>query len=179
MSSSTIEKLSLRDAVTDDLPAIRSIYAHYVETSTATFELTAPDAAEWERRFAAVTGAGLPFLAAEFDGTLIGYAYCTPWKTRPAYNRTVEDSIYLAPTAAGKGAGGRLLDALLERCAAVGIREVLAVVADTGDAASLELHRCRGFTEAGRLTGVGFKHDRWLDTVLLQRSLVTDPPSAR
>ncbi|MFG1932767.1 GNAT family N-acetyltransferase [Mycobacterium sp. NPDC048908] len=161
----------IRPTTADDLEAIGAIYAHYVQAGVATFELVAPDAAEWRHRFTAVTEAGLPFLTAMLDGRVAGYAYCGPWKTRPAYRRTVEDSIYVAPDAAGQGVGGRLLDALLEHCAAAGVREVIAVIVDAGGAASLALHRNRGFVDAGRLTRVGFKHGRWLDTVLLQRSL--------
>ena len=100
-----------------------------------------------------------------------GYVYCAPWKTRPAYRHTVEDSVYLAPRAVGRGIGGALLDTLLGDCAAAGIREVIAVIVATEDAASLALHRNRGFVDAGRLAAVGFKHGRWLDTLLLQRSL--------
>ena len=96
---------------------------------------------------------------------------CSQWKTRPAYRHTVEDSVYVAPHAVGRGVGGRLLDALLDECARSGIREVVAVIVDADGAASLALHRNRGFVDAGRLTAVGFKHGRWLDTVLLQRSL--------
>lgn len=147
------------------------IYAHYVTTSVATFEVEPPDAAEWHRRFTAVDAAGLPFLVAERDGAVAGYAYCAPWKTRPAYRATVEDSVYVAPWAVGRGCGAELLEALLERCRTAGIREVIAVVADSGDPASLALHRRFGFAEAGRLARVGFKHDRFVDTVLLQRSL--------
>jgi L-amino acid N-acyltransferase YncA len=130
-----------------------------------------PDAAEWQRRMHAITGVGLPFLTATLDGRVAGYAYCAPWKTRPAYRRTVEDSIYVAPDAVGHGVGGLLLDALLPDCTRAGVREVIAVVVDADGAASLALHRNRGFVDAGRLTAVGFKHGRWLDTVLLQRSL--------
>lgn len=155
-----------------DLEAVGDIYAHYVEHSVATFELTRPDLAEWERRFAAVASAGLPFHSAILDGDIVGYAYCAPWKTRPAYRHTVEDSVYVAPHAVGSGVGGKLLDALLNSCAAAGVREVIAVIVDADAAASGALHHSRGFVEAGRLTAVGFKHGRWLDTLLLQRSLV-------
>ncbi|PXY32689.1 acetyltransferase [Prauserella muralis] len=165
------EPVVVREAVVADLSAITGIYAHYVTASVATFELEPPDEAEWRRRFAGITGAGLPFLVSEQEGRVAGYAYCSPWKPRPAYRQTVEDSIYLAPSALGRGLGGRLLDGLLGRCSALGIREVIAVVADSGDPASAALHRRRGFTDAGRLRRVGFKHGRWLDTVLLQRSL--------
>jgi phosphinothricin acetyltransferase len=162
----------VKPACLADLAAITEIYAHYVENTTVTFELDAPDEAGWVRRLAVIEEVGLPFLVAESSGELAGYAYCAPWKSRPAYRRTVEDSIYLAPWAAGRGLGGVLLDELLSRCTAAGVREVIAVIADTGDnAASPALHRRRGFTEVGRLTDVGFKHNRWLDTVLFQRSL--------
>lgn len=155
-----------------DLDAIGSIYRHYVENTVATFELTPPDRTEWDRRFRAVVASGVPFLTATVDGEVAGYAYCGPWKTRPAYRHTVEDSVYVAPAALGRGIGGRLLDDLLTGCAQAGVRQVIAVIVDADGAASVALHRRRGFTEAGRLRAVGFKHDRWLDTVLLQRSLV-------
>jgi phosphinothricin acetyltransferase len=161
----------VRRTTSEDLEAIGAIYAHHVQTGVATFELTAPDAAEWQRRLQAVTAAGLPFLTATLDDRIAGYAYCGPWKSRPAYRHTVEDSIYVAPDAAGRGIGGLLLDALLVDCARAGVREVIAVIVDAEGDASLALHRNRGFTDAGRLTAVGFKHGRWLDTVLLQRSL--------
>jgi L-amino acid N-acyltransferase YncA len=171
MDISTIEK-SVRVASPLDLDEIGRIYAHYVATSCATFELTPPDAEEWKRRFTAVDAAGLPFLVVETAEGIAGYAYCSQWKTRPAYRQTVEDSVYLAPWAIGHGIGGLLLDELLVRCAAAGVREVIAVIATTGShLASVALHRRRGFTDAGLLTKVGFKHGQWLDTQLLQRSL--------
>ncbi|BCK57014.1 hypothetical protein NWFMUON74_47860 [Nocardia wallacei] len=161
----------MRAGTMADLPAIAEIYAHYVLGTVATFEMRTPDVAEWRRRFAAITAAGLPFLVAEEDGRVAGYAYCSPWKTRPAYRHTVENSIYLAPWALGRGLGGNLLDELLSACRARDLREVIAVIADTGDQSSPALHRSRGFTDAGRLRHVGHKHDRWIDTVLMQLSL--------
>jgi L-amino acid N-acyltransferase YncA len=165
--------VTIRPTSRDDLRAISDIYAHHVRTGVATFELTAPDPAEWLRRFDAITAAGLPFLTAILNDEIAGYAYCAPWKTRPAYRYTVEDSVYVAPRAVGRGVGGRLLDAVLADCASAGIREVIAVVVDADGGASLALHRNRGFVDAGRLRSVGYKHGRWLDTVLLQRSLTT------
>ncbi|MGV0813133.1 N-acetyltransferase family protein [Mycolicibacterium boenickei] len=156
----------------DDLDAISAIYAHHVETGVATFELVPPDRDEWERRLATARQRELPFLTAILDGEIVGYAYCSPWKLRPAYRHTVENSIYLAPQSAGRGVGTQLLQGLLAGCTAAGIREVIAVVVDTDDATpSLALHRKHGFIEAGRLRAVGYKHGRWLDTVLLQCSL--------
>lgn len=160
-----------RPAVLDDLDAIAEIYAHYVRSSVATFELEAPDRDEWRRRFDAITDAGLPFLVTERDGEVAGYACCGPWKTRPAYRATVEDSVYVASQAKRRGCGTELMRDLLDAAGAAGIREVIAVIADTGDPASVELHRRFGFVEAGRLTNVGFKHDRFVDTVILQRTL--------
>ena len=166
----------IRPTVADDLDSIAEIYAHHVLTGVATFELTPPDRDEWQSRFEAVAQCGLPFLTATLDGTVAGYGHCGPWKTRPAYRHTVEDSVYLAPSAVGLGIGGGLLDTLLSDCARAGVRQVIAVIVDADGAASLALHRNRGFVAAGRLSAVGFKHGRWLDTVLLQRSLydVTD-----
>lgn len=161
----------LRAASEEDLPTVAEIYAHYVTSSVATFELEPPDTGEWRRRFTAITDTGLPFLVAEHEDRIAGYAYCGPWKARPAYRHTVEDSIYLAPWATGLGIGGALLDELLAQCSSRGVREVIAVIADSGDPASSALHRKRGFAEAGTLRRVGFKHDRWLDTVLYQRTL--------
>jgi phosphinothricin acetyltransferase len=161
----------IRRTTSDDLEAIGTIYAHHVKTSVATFELTPPDPSEWQRRLQTVASDGLPFLTATRDDQIVGYAYCAPWKVRPAYRHTVEDSIYVAPDAIGRGVGGRLLDGLITDCAEGGVREVIAVIADADGAASLALHRNRGFVDAGRLTAVGFKHGRWLDTLLLQRSL--------
>jgi phosphinothricin acetyltransferase len=145
-----------------------------VTHTTVTFELRVPDRHEWSVRHRAIVEAGLPFLVTEWDGRIAGYAYCTRWKAREAYRWTAETSIYLAPWAVGRGLGTALLTELLAQCGAAGVRELIAVIADTGDPASMRLHRRHGFTEAGRLRRVGHKHDRWLDTVLLQRSLTSD-----
>ena len=161
----------IRPAAAEDLGAIAEIYAHHVRTGVATFETTPPDRQEWTRRFRTITDGGLPFVTADVDGAVAGYAYCMQWKSRAAYRHTVEDSVYLAPHAVGRGIGGRLLDALLTGCSAAGVRQVIAVIVDADSDTSLALHRNRGFVDAGRLTSVGFKHGRWLDTVLLQRSL--------
>ncbi|MUL63286.1 GNAT family N-acetyltransferase [Mycobacterium sp. CBMA 234] len=163
--------MSTRAATAADLPAIADIYAHYVMNSVASFELEPPAANEWQTRFANVIAAGLPFLVVERDGWVAGYAYCLPWKARPAYQGTVEDSIYLAPWATGKGAGSELLGALLAACRPAGVREVIAVIADSGDPSSIVLHQKQGFVEAGRLRQVGHKHGRDIDTVLLQCTL--------
>jgi phosphinothricin acetyltransferase len=162
---------AIRPTTTGDLDAISQIYAHHVLTGVATFEVTPPDAQDWTQRHRAVVDGGLPFITAEVDGAVADYAYCAPWKSRPAYRNTVEVSIYLAPDEVGRGIVGRLLDALLIRCADAGVRQAVAVIVDADANASLALHRNRGFVDVGRLISVGFKHGRWLDTLLLQRSL--------
>ncbi|WP_159792919.1 GNAT family N-acetyltransferase [Puerhibacterium puerhi] len=161
----------IRAATGADLEAVAGIYCHYVAGSTATFELTAPDTAAWANKLAGLQEAGWPFLVAEQDGQVAGYAYVGPWRPRPAYAATVEDTIYLDPAATGKGIGALLLAELLDQAREAGAREVIAVIADAESTASLVLHRRAGFTEAGRLERVGRKFDRWLGTTLLQKSL--------
>lgn len=174
--------LLVRSASLDDLEIVERIYRHYVEASVSTFEEAAPDREEWTRRFGEVTGHGLPFLVAEAQGPVVGYALAAPWRTRPAYRHTAEESVYVDPSSVGQGVGYALLDELLRRCALANVREVLAVIVDTGatgDTASLALHRRCGFVTAGRLARVGHKHGRWLDTILMQRSLAaTSEPAA-
>ncbi len=164
--------MSTRPATVADLPAIAEIYGHYVINSVASFELEPPEISEWRVRFDKVAAAGLPFLVVERDGRVAGYAYCMPWHTRPAYEGTVEDSIYLAPWATGQGAGAQLLTALLSACGRTGVRHVIAVIADSGDPSSFALHRKMGFTDAGRLRQVGRKHGREIDVVQLQYTLI-------
>jgi len=162
----------IRPAATTDLAAIRDIFAHYVTTSVATFEERAPTLDDWTRRLAELRSLDLPVLVAALGGTVAGYAYASPWRARPAYRFTVEDSVYVAPGRTGHGIGRQLLASLLEACLAAGRRQVVAVVADTGDPASEALHRGQGFEVAGRLRAVGWKHGRWVDTTIMQRSLV-------
>lgn len=152
------------------------IYADYVRSSLVTFEVDPPTPAEWRERFGKVVDHGLPFLVAELDGAVLGYAYCAPWRPRPAYRHTAEDSIYLDPRAAGRGIGRQLLTELLRCAAAAGIRQLIAVIVDAGDPASEALHRRCGFESVGRLRQVGYKHGRWLDTLLMQYTV--DGPAA-
>lgn len=156
-----------------DLDAVTAIFAHYVTASVATFETVAPTADDWRGKLADVTTRGLPFLVAADGDEVVGFAYASPWRPKPAYAHTVEDTIYLAPGQTGRGIGAGLLGELLARCADAKMRQVIAVIADTGSDASAALHRKFGFAEAGRLTGVGHKHGRWIDTVLMQRDLLT------
>jgi L-amino acid N-acyltransferase YncA len=164
-------RATVRLATVGDLDAVAGIFAHYVTDSVFTFEEVPPTVARWRQRLIALAETELPFLVAEADGTVAGYAYASPWRPKPAYRHTVEDSIFLAPGYQGRGLGRLLLDALLAACAAAGSLQVIAVIADSGNPASAALHRACGFTEAGRLTGVGYKHGRWIDTVLMQRAV--------
>jgi L-amino acid N-acyltransferase YncA len=162
----------IRDARHSDLPAVREIYNYYVANSTVTFDEVAMTLREWKSKFAYLEKLGLPFLVAESPaGQLLGYALAAPWRQKRAYRFTVESSIYLGPAAAGKGLGKVLLGELLERAKIGGIKEVIAVIADQGADASIALHERFGFVEIGRMGRVGFKFDRWLGTVLMQKTL--------
>jgi phosphinothricin acetyltransferase len=161
----------VRPATPGDLGAIAEIFAYYVTNSFVTFEESPPTVPQWRQRLDSLAERRLPFLVAETDGKVAGYAYAGPWRPKPAYRHTVEDSVYLAPGFRGRGLGRLLLDALLAACAEGGARQIVAVIADTGDLSSVALHRACGFTDAGRLKEVGQKHGRRLDTVLLQREV--------
>lgn len=163
--------LFLRDAQHDDMPAIQAIYAVQVLHGLASFELEPPTCAEMTRRWREICQHGLPYLVAEHEGDVVGYAYASLYRPRPAYRHTVEDSIYVREDQVGRGVGRALLGALIERAEQGGWRQMVAIIADTGDAASLALHEKLGFERTGVLRCVGFKHGRWLDTLLLQRRL--------
>ncbi len=163
--------MTLRPATTGDLAAIQAIYAHHVLTGLGTFEETPPTVEDMVGRFAAVRDRGLPWLVAEEDGGVLGYAYAGAFRPRAAYRYTVEDSIYVAPDAAGRGLGRSLLQALIAECEALGLRQMAAVIGDSGNAASIGLHRSCGFELLAVLPGLGFKFDRWVDVVWMQRAL--------
>jgi L-amino acid N-acyltransferase YncA len=165
------EQVRVRPASAADLAAVAGILAFYVTNTVATFEEEPPGVPQWRQRLADLAERKLPFLVAEAGGTVAGYAYASPWRPKPAYRHTVEDSVYLAPGQRGRGLGRLLLEALLTGCADAGVRQVIAVIADSGDPASVALHRACGFADSGRLSQVGYKHGRWVDTVLLQREL--------
>lgn len=167
------EQLQVRSADDDDMPAVAAIFARYVSDTVLTFELEPPTAAAWRGRLASLTAAGWPFLVLVVDGQLVGYAYVSPWRTKPAYAHTVENSIYLDPDSAGRGYGRVLLETLLAAAGSAGARQVIAVIVDSGSPESMSLHRAVGFVQAGRLSQVGFKQDRWLDVVLMQTSLTS------
>ena len=162
---------AVRDSVEADLPAIQAIYAHHVRRGFATFEETTPDLDEMARRHAALLARGYPYIVAEIDGAVVGYAYAGPYRPRPAYRHTVEDTVYAAPESTGRGVGRALLDTLIARCTALGYRQMVAVVGDSANAPSIRLHEALGFRRAATLHSVGFKFGRWADTVVLQRSL--------
>ncbi|WP_089340458.1 GNAT family N-acetyltransferase [Burkholderia singularis] len=172
--------VAVRDSVDPDLGAIHAIYAHHVLTGVASLEETPPAVDELRARRDAVLRHGLPYLVAEFDGQLAGYAYATPYRSRSAYRYAIEDSIYVADAHRGRGIGRALLAALIARCEAGPWRQMIAVIADGGRGGSASLHRSLGFEPAGTLRAVGFKHGRWIDTALLQRPLgdgAQHPPS--
>jgi L-amino acid N-acyltransferase YncA len=175
----SVTPATIRPATPGDLKAVADIYAHYVTHTVITFDEQPLTIADWERRFDDFADRGLPFLVAEMPGgeagEVAGYAYAGPWRPKPAYRHTVEDTIYLAPDQTGRGVGSALLGELLTRCGQAGVRQVIAVIADPGSEASASLHRRFGFTAAGRLGEVGFKHGRWVDTLLMQRTLDTGP----
>ena len=164
--------VTIRPAKTSDIAAITRIYEHAVEFGTASFELASPDQAEMARRMNDLVGKGFPYIVAEIDGMLAGYAYAGPYRSRPAYRLTVEDSVYTAPDMERRGIGRALLAALIKASEAGGYRQMIAVIGDSPrQAASVGLHAALGFSHVGILQDVGFKHGRWLDSVLMQRAL--------
>lgn len=161
----------VRPAAYADLEAVAEIFGHYVRETVSTFEEVPPTSGYFEDQLDDLTGRALPFLVAVSGPSVVGFAYAAPWRTRPAYRHTVEDTIYLAPTATGRGIGSQLLRALIESSRQAGARQMIAVVTDSLSTPSARLHHRLGFVEAGRLIGVGYKHGRWIDTFLLQRAL--------
>jgi phosphinothricin acetyltransferase len=163
--------LRIRPASPADIPAVTAIYAHSVLTGTASFELEPPAEAEMARRRLVLVEAGYPYVVATQGEILVGYAYAGAYRPRPGYRNTVEDSVYVAPAAQGRGAGGLLLKTIIDQCIARGFRQMIAVIGDTANAASIRLHRTHGFATIGTLAAVGWKHGRWVDSVLMQRPL--------
>ena len=164
----------LRDATPEDAEAMAAIYAHHVLHGTASYDVVPPPPDHFRAKVETVRAAGWPYLVAERDGAIAGYAYATQFRDRAAYRFTAEDSIYVHPERMGQGIGRALLDALIERCADFGFRTIIAVIGGA-EPASIAIHARRGFREAGRLRAVGCKHGRWLDSVYMQLELA--PPS--
>ena len=161
----------IRPSIEDDLSEIARIYGHHVLHGSATFELAPPGRDEMATRRSAILALGLPYLVAEHDGAVVGFAYASPYRPRPAYRFTVEDSIYIDPQHVARGCGRVLLGALIDHCERGPWRQMIAVIGDSGNTASIRLHRHFRFRVAGTLLAVGFKFDRWVDTVLMQREL--------
>lgn len=162
---------TIRDATGADMGRVAEIYAHHVLTGVASFEETAPSTAEMEARRRSVLKLGAPYLVAEVEGRIAGYAYANTYRARPAYRFTVEDSVYVAPDMLGRGIGGALLAELIARCEAGPFRQMIAVIGDSGNAGSIALHAKAGFVTTGTFRAVGFKFGRWVDSVLMQRPL--------
>lgn len=161
----------IRLAEEADMGEICRIYAHAVLHGTSSFELEPPGLAEMTARWRAVSDAGFPYLVARAESGVIGYAYAGPYRPRPAYRHTVEDSIYVDPAAQGRGVGRALLQRLIATCEAAGLRRMVAVIGDSASVGSIGLHRACGFSMAGTVPAVGWKHGRWLDQVLMHRAL--------
>lgn len=175
--------VTVRDSQDADIDAIRRIYGHWVNHGVASFELTAPSADEIQRRRAALLVGGYPHIVAvDENGSVLGYAYAGPYRTRPAYRFACEDSVYVAPDAARRGIGRSLLNALISRCETIGLRLMVAVIGDSKNEPSIGLHQALGFEHVGVLPAIGWKHDRWVDSVVMVRTLglgSSSPPPER
>jgi L-amino acid N-acyltransferase YncA len=166
-----MEQLRVRPSTEQDVEEIARIYGHYVRHSTATFELDPPTRDDMAKRRSDILSLGLPYLVAERDGVILGYAYAGRYRPRPGYQFTIEDSVYIDPQHIGHGCGRALLAALIEQCEQGPWRQMIAVIGDTANVASLRLHERFGFRNVGTLSSVGFKFNRWVDSVLMQREL--------
>ena len=162
---------TIRACLDADVPAITAIYAHHVETGTASFETEPPDESEMRRRRGVLVKNGYPYLVAEVGSTVCGYAYAGPYRTRPAYRHSVEDSVYVGTAAQRRGIGRALLRSLIRACTDQRFRQMVAIIGDSSQTASIGLHRAMGFEMVGTLRNVGYKHERWLDTVFMQLTL--------
>jgi len=184
MSVSTAPiKVRVRPAMEADMPAVQEIYAYYVSKTTASFEDEPPTVAEMTARWQRIISRGLPYLVAVRGKVVLGYAYAAPFRERSAYRYTCEDSVYVAAGAQGRNIGNVLMTELIDRCTAFGLRQMIAVIGDSANAASLALHSRHGFYVIGALSSVGYKFGRWSDAVFMQRSLgdgdTTLPPAKR
>jgi phosphinothricin acetyltransferase len=175
-------RVRVRPATPEDLPAIHAIYAHHVANGLGSFEEEAPSVQELRRRYDDVVGQSFPYLAAELGDQIAGYGYCNLYRTRSAYRYALEDSVYVRHDMAGRGIGKAILAELIARCEALGCRQIIAVIGDSANAASIGLHASQGFLKVGTLRSVGFKLGRWVDSIFMQRPLEPGdgtPPSDR
>lgn len=183
MAGEKMSAVTVRDSQDSDIEAIRCIYGHWVHHGLASFELTPPGADEIRRRRAALLVGGYPHIVADDEnGTVLGYAYAGPFRTRPAYQFACEDSLYVAADAARRGIGRNLLGVLISRCEAIGLRLMVAVIGDSKNEPSIGLHQALGFEHAGVLPAIGWKHNRWVDCVVMVRTLgpgSSAPPTER
>jgi L-amino acid N-acyltransferase YncA len=163
--------VAVRPATSDDIPAIAAIYGHHVATGLASFELQPPSIEEMMRRYCELTDRGFPYLVAECAGKILGYAYAGAYRARPAYRFSVENSVYIDPDARRGGIGRKLLQALIVECERLGFRQMVAVIGDSANAASIGLHAACGFVLIGALPSIGYKCGRWVDSVFMQRAL--------
>ena len=161
----------IRPAADGDLAAITGIYAHHVRHGTASFETEAPGCEEMARRRAAIVERALPYVVAELEGRVAGYAYAAPYRPRPAYRFTVEDSVYVDPEQTGRGIGRWLITEVIRLSAEAGAKQMVAIIGDSANGASIRLHERAGFRQVGVLRDVGLKFGQWLDTVIMQRAL--------
>ena len=168
--------VTIRDATPADIPAIQAIYAHHVLHGLASFEETAPPVDEMRSRYEAIVGSGKPYIVAELGGRVVGYGYASAYRTRSAYRYTLENSIYVDDQARGQGVGMALLESLVARCRGGPWRQMLAVIGDSANGASIGVHRKAGFRQVGLLERVGYKHGRWVDSVLMQLELSPADP---
>ena len=163
--------MEVRDATLDDVAAIQGIYAHHVLHGLASFEETPPSVEEMCSRYSSVTAAGLPWVVAIEGGAVVGYGYCTPYRTRSAYRFSLEDSVYVRQDSHRKGFGRAVLVELIRRCESLGYRQMIAVIGDSAHAPSIGVHAAAGFVRVGTIRSVGYKFGRWADTVIMQRPL--------
>ncbi len=164
-------EVTIRPAIAEDIAAITAIYATAVVDGLASWEYEPPGEAEMRRRFDTVLAGGFPYFVADRSGKVIGYTYASPYRTRPGYRWTIENTVYVAPQAYRTGAGRRLMTELISACTVCGYRQMIAVIGDSANQASIGLHRAMGFAVCGTIQSIGWKADRWLDSVLMQRAL--------
>lgn len=175
MNTLSIRPVNLSDD--HDISVIHQIYSHSVLHHTASWELSPPDLAEMRQRVQKVLEAGYPYFVGEMGGRVVSYTYASSYRPRPGYRFTVENSIYVAPDLHGQGLGKQMLGALIEACRAQGYRQMIAVIGDAENVASIKLHQALGFVHVGTFHNIGYKFDRWLDSVQMQKTLITPPPA--